>query len=538
MGEEHIINDSIPNDVSSQVSEIPEPKSDVKFKQHGISYIRSFVIGYIILQIAILHAPELYYLPYTPISLQLILNDIIDQTMIYLLYIVPLGIIVYLVCRILLLILNKGQISSAKVLILDFVLTSSLIITLVLNLGFLLGWTGAFLASPIFDIQIISLIQNVIVIGTMFFLVLGLFYRFLSRLNQSLYNNKLLGLVYLRDSGRMVGRAIGPLLGFSVAILTPTISQLWILVIPMIVLFVTQYERLQSDSDLSKLSPNMFPTGKIREKMPVITQSQPQEKIIYEQFRFSIKKLSRWLIGSIVLVMILYFTNTTDILVILFLFVVPPSGIYYSNVNPYIYWTIALEVSIFAIMLFIFTYHFYRFRNKSETQGKTLSPRHRLEWLADFGISIIAFVLFILYMIPQIGFAVWSDMSQNLFYNTFYQFTPGYTPWAGLVLATIFQITIVVILIGIILRLIGDALGFLERNELSALRWQLNSGKILITGMSLAIGYQILLSGGLYFGLVPPTLIISCLILIIVTMLFSFARIHDIRLSKVGGEGQ
>jgi hypothetical protein len=521
-------------EIISQNQEPSEPKIEVSLRRHGLRYVRAFAIGFIVLQIAGLCIPGDYS---DEPFIMFALNNALDLSLVYLTIVVPIGIIVYLLGRVILLLSQRRSLPADNRLLFDFVISSSLVITVIANLGIFLTWTNAFLPSPIYDIPILSVLEGGIVVASMFFLALGVFYRFLSRLYLTLLDKHGLGFAYLRESGRMVDRAIGPMLGFMTAAVPGTLAYLWPLSIPLAVLLLTQSEKIQSEAELAPLAIEMFPSGMIREPVPKMSASQPQEKLIYEQFRFSMKKLTRWMILSIGIVMMIYFVTTSDALAILAYVLGIPSGFYVSIVNPFYYWSSALGAAICSAGLFILLCLFNNLRRIERPEGHVLSPRHRFEWLIDFGISVIAIALLMIYSLPQIGIETWTSMSTELFWNYFYDYTPGYMPWASLVVATAFQVSILLILVGLALRVAGNAVGFLGKEETTALKWQLRSGKVLIVGVSLAIGNQIVLTGGFYFGIISEGLVMIGLTLLLVTMIFSYARMQEIRWLDAGGEG-
>ena len=514
--------------------EVSESKIVVDLRRHGWRYARAFVIGFIVLQIAGLRTPGFY--SDDPFIL-LTITRALDLALVYFTIVVPIGIVVYVLGRVFLLALQRRHLNMDLRLLLDFIITSALVITLLVNLGIFLSWTSAFLASPTYDIPILSLTENSIIVLSMFFLTLGVFYRFLSRSYLRIFSKPKLSLAYLRESGRMVDRAIGPILGLVTAAAMNTFTQLWILAIPFAIQLFTQYEKMQSEAELEDSDRNMFPEGEIREPIPHIVTLTPRQKFVYEQFRFSMKTLSRWIVLSVGIVTALYFISTSDAVFVLRLILGYPDYFYISMVNPFDYWSASLGVAIVSTGLFIVVYLFYKLRRIERPEGHVLSPRHRLEWLLDLGISAVAIALLVIYLLPQIGLDTWNSMRLELFWNRHYTYTLGYTPWSALVVATTLQVYISLILVGLILRIAGNTMGFLGKNEMTALKWQSRSGKVLLVGASLAIGNQILLTGDLYFGIISAGVALLGLTLLLVTMMFSHSRMQEIKWFDVGGEG-
>ncbi len=520
----------IPETVS-QGQEVPKPKGEVDLRRHGWRYARAMTIGFVMLQLSGLQIPGYY----SEDPLLTALNNAIDLSLVYFTIVVPIGIVTYILGRVVLLLSQRRALSTDRTILIDFIISSALVVTLIVNLGIFLSWASAFLASPIYDIPILSLIENSIIILSMFFLALGVFYRFLSRSYLKIFSKPKLSLAYLRDSGRMVDRAIGPILGLVTAVVMNTFAQLWILAVPLAIQLFTQYEKLQSEAELENSNRNMFPLGEIREPIPNIVALVPRQKFVYEQFRFSLKSLSRWIILSVGVVTALYFISTSDAGNILTFFSgenqYDPSG-----VNPFKYWNAALGVAIFSTGLFIVIYLVYKLRSCERPEGHVLSPRLRAEWMIDLGVSAVVVALQAFYLLPQIGLETWNSMRLDLFWNLHHQFTLGYTLWSSTIVATVFQVCIALILVGLILRIVGNTRGFLGKEEMTALKWQLLSGKILLVGISLAIGINLLLTGGMFFGIVSGRILVAGLTLLLSTMMFSHARMQEIEWFDVGGD--
>ena len=517
-------------DTNSQDQEISELKVEVDLRRHGWRYARAIVIGFLILQLAGLRVPGENMFDTYAVYL---FNKAAELTIVYLAIVLPIGIIVYILGRVVLLISKRRGLNKEIQLLLDFVISSALVVTLIVNLGIFLSWTSAFLASPIFDIPILSLIENSIVILSMFFLALGVYYRFLSRLYLRVFAKPKLSSAYLRESGRMVDRAIGHIVGLVTAVSMSTFTHLWFLAIPLLIQLFTQYEKIQVETGLER---NMFPLGEIREPIPSIAAMVPRQKFVYQQFRFSLKPLSRWIILSVGLVTGLYFISTTEASSIL-TFVLGSEDYYYTSVvNPFIYWSVAMGIAILSLGTFIVIYLVYSLRKFERPEGHILSPRHRFEWLADLGVSAVAFALLMFYLLPQIGIGTWNSMRLNLFWNPHHPITPGFALWTPTLIASLFQVCSVLILVGVILRMVINAMGFLGKEEITVLRWQLQSGKILLVGVSLAIGINVLLTGGMYFGVVSGGIVMAGLALLLATMMFSKARLQEIAWFDVGGE--
>ena len=231
----------------------------------------------------------------------------------------------------------------------------------------------------------------------------------------------------------------------------------------------------------------------------------------------------------------IYFISTADAANVLGRLLGNSDYFYTSGINPFDYWSSALGLAITSTGLFIFTYLVYKLRRIERPEGHVLSPRHRLEWLVDLAASIVTIALLVIYLLSQIGIETWNSMRLELFWNRYHEFTPGYLPWSALVVATTLQVYIALILVGLILRIVGNTMGVLEKNEMTALKWQLRSGKILIVGASLAFGIQILLTGGLYFGLVTAGIVLTGLSLLLATMMFSHTRLQEIEWFDDGG---
>ena len=531
MGE--IADSEIIPDTASQNQEESEPTDDVDLRRHGWRYARTLAIGFIILQLSGLRIPGIF--ADDPFTLK-VLNNAIDLSLVYFTFVIPIAIVVYILAWVFLQLIRRRAINTDFQLSIDFIISSSLVVTLIVNLGTFLSWTSAFLASPTYDIPLLSLVENSIIILSMFFLALGIFYRFLSRLYLKMLSKPKLSTAYLRGSGRMVDRAIGPILGLVTAISMHSLAQLWILAIPLFVQLFTQYEKIQADMELALLDQDMFPKGDVREPIPYIVSLVPRQKFVYEQFRFSMKPLSRWIVLSIGIVTTLYITTTIDTTSVLaFLFGIE-DRFYTSGVNPFNYWNLALGVAIFSTALHILTYLFYRLRSFERPEGHVLSPRHKLEWIVDLGVTAVAATLLVFYLLPQIGLEPWNTMRLELFWNLHYAFTPGYTIWSSTVVATVFQVSIALLLTGLIMRIVGNAMGFLGKDEMNTLKWHLRSGKILLIGISFAIGINLLLTGGMFFGVVSSGIVVAGLTLLLSTMMFSKTRMQEIDWFDVGGE--
>ena len=299
-------------------------------------------------------------------------------------------------------------------------------------------------------------------------------------------------------------------------------------------------EKLQAEEELSLYHTDVFPQGKIREPIPIILELESNDRIVYEQFRFSMKKLSRWMMLSVVIVMLLYFIVTMDAIIILELTFFPPSGSYQvagSLLDPFPYWSAALGAAIISTGLFILQFLISKSKGNDSPKGHALGPKHRFEWLIDFGVGIVAIVLSMIYLLPQVGLDTWNSMAMELFWNRHNTVTPGYAPWAALVAASTFQVSIALVIAGLVLRVSSNAFGFLGRNEATALKWQIRSGLVLIVGVSLAIGTQILLTGGYYFGILSGVFVMAGLSLLLASMTFSNARLQELNWFESGGVG-
>jgi len=530
MGE--IVDSEIIPVTTNQDHEDSKSTDEVDLRRHWWRYARTITIGFLVLQLSGLQIPGIF--AEDPFVIKA-LNNAIGLSIVYFTIVIPIAIVVYILGRVMFQILKGRSINQNRRLFIDFIISSSLVVTLIVNLGTFLSWTSAFLASPTYDIPFLSLIENSIIILSMFFLALGIFYRFLSRLYHEMFSKPKLSTAYLRESGRMVDRAIGPILGLVTAISMHTFTQLWILAIPLFIQLFTQYEKLQADMELSFLERDMFPTGDVREGIPSIVALVPRQKFVYEQFRFSMKPLSRWIVLSIGIVTFLYLTTTTDAISVLAFLFGSEDNYLTTGVNPFNYWNIALGVAILTTGLHILTYLIYRLRSYERPEGHVLSPRHKLEWMLDLGVSASVIVLLVFYLLPQIGPETWNTMRLELFWNLHHAFTPGFTIWSSTVVATVYQVCIALLLAGLIMRIVGNVMGFLGRDEMTALKWQVRSGKILLVGISLAIGINLLLTGGLFFGVVSGGIVVTGLTLLLSTMMFAHTRMQEIDWFDDGG---
>ena len=197
-----VADDSFVTEPVSQETIPPISSAEVSLRAHAMKYVRAFMIGFFVMQFMAIELPSIYE---GGLDFQLIQDNAVSLSLDYLMFVVPIGLAVYIIGRVILLLARQRGFSGNRSLFIDFVLSAALMVTLFVNLGVYLDWTSAFMASPIFDIPIYSLFESAIVIASMFFLALGLVYRFMSRLNQSFTTNRAFGLVYLRESGRMVG---------------------------------------------------------------------------------------------------------------------------------------------------------------------------------------------------------------------------------------------------------------------------------------------------------------------------------------------
>ncbi|MFX0107605.1 MAG: hypothetical protein ACFE7R_04920 [Candidatus Hodarchaeota archaeon] len=260
-----------------------------------------------------------------------------------------------------------------------------------------------------------------------------------------------------------------------------------------------------------------------------------REKSLYDALKKSIRSIAVWLGLSIVIVTGIAVVSTLDILWILYTYSWS-SSFYYSFVNPFLYWTYALQVCLISIGLFVLILLSYVIYTRHKEKILQTFRTTRIEWLADFAATVVVLILALAIQTPLIGLGIWDEMIRTLFLDYNNSWIRSYFPWAGYVNATVFQLSLVLVLVGLIIRTASSVLGFLAVREKQAHRLHLLSSRTLILGIILALCFQLIVEGSFYFGFINSTHIMLALVLLLVSMQFTKLRLGEIQLRDSGGD--
>ncbi len=460
----------------------------------------------------------------------------------YMLYIIPTFAIILIVGRIITSIRNRfstkigeGNFNKSSVWInensfrLDFIFTSGLTLSLFILLPYAMDWASSMIAwSSVLNIistTIIGFLATAIVV--LFYT--GLSYRFLSRVVR-LFN---IADNLTEDLSAHSARIFLVAFGLAMVILTGAIqsigSGMLFMVLPGVGLYYLLHERFSNKIELKKFGIRM------KEYIDTTNDKTEQVSILY---RHSIKRFCVWCFSVISLITILILINTRDFITgVILLFAT----------DPYFYWGLNLShISVTPVLISIGMFScvgiglitlFYTLRfaiNRRDDISSIMGMKSKLEWIVDFFLTLVSLILIVILLLPEIFYSS-SPFITSILYNEHTGTSVGYFHWAPLVLAMSWLACIIIAAIATLLRLVSNILGFTGSRRKAAIRGSIWSSRLLILSITLALAFQLMITGGFYFGIVTGNLVLLTLVVIIIQMVISQKRQIELTTRDEGG---
>ncbi len=401
---------------------------------------------------------------------------------------------------------------------LDFILTSVVTAVSLTLFPITLDWasslsismqTNIFWITDIWQALFLIVRDNVaqiFVIASFVFFYMSAFFRFISRLVALLDGTNAFSSTYLFLSGKYYGLATAIFLGFLITATEDIHSSPYPIYFLLILLPLVLAQQYLSKDYLESIQEE-------RNAKP----DSPQERLI-EWCELSVKRSHRWLVFTVILISAIGFRNS------ILVYVLPIQTVWTEM-------TIALVlVAGLTTVYTLVRYSLIHFGYQLSATGR----RNKLESAADMILTSILLVTFFILFVTDIGPFAWSDFISSYFYS--YAQPYFLSSLEVLILATLWQVWMVVLLVALMMRL--SALVRLVmggRNADLALKTLSRSGKFLIFAVASWIAFEWTLNGIVIISGISLLQIYVLLSLIILQTVISQLRYKEAGMLLVMG---